>query len=200
MAASRSPNRTNRRSPGREMTDPMPRSQDSSIHLFSNSAHLTTSSVPATLFAATPNQHHAVHHRAPPPRLPPRPGRQGFDPPLTSRDTYDRKGSAMCGSATMQVKYCDEAVNSFLIRDDAYRYRPDVYNRCAGACSGQGARGTTVTSGCHVSVEGDAACRRSGNQMWQDYQDLRANGAGKCGSKHWDQWDNGGRSWRAGRR
>ncbi|KAK8038641.1 hypothetical protein PG993_007052 [Apiospora rasikravindrae] len=104
--------------------------------------------------------------------------------PLTSRDTYDRKGSGMCGSKTMQVKYCDEAVNNFLIRDDAYRYRPDVYNKCAGA-------GTTVTSGCHVSVEGDAACRRSGNQIWQDYQDLRRNGADKCGSKHWDQWEGG---------
>lgn len=106
--------------------------------------------------------------------------------PLASRDTYDRKGSAMCGA--MQVKYCDEAVNDFLVRDDAYRYRPDVYNRCAGACSGAGAAGSTVAAGCHVSVEGDPECRRSGNQLWGDYQDLRAHGASKCGSKHWDQW------------
>ncbi|KAK7921610.1 Vacuolar protein sorting-associated protein 4B [Apiospora marii] len=93
--------------------------------------------------------------------------------PLTSRDTYDRKGSGMCGA--MQVKYCDEAVNNFLIKDDAYRYRPSVYNQCAGACSGAGAQGTTVAAGCHVSVEGDAECRRSGNQLWGDYQDLHPN-------------------------
>ncbi|KAK6837980.1 hypothetical protein PG987_006261 [Apiospora arundinis] len=103
---------------------------------------------------------------------------------LQSRDTYDHKGSGLC--KTMQVKYCDEAVNNFLIRDNQYRYGPSPYQTCSGGCSGAGAEGTTVV-GCHVSVEGDGDCRRSGNQIWQDYQDLRSNGAKKCGSKHWTQ-------------
>lgn len=40
--------------------------------------------------------------------------------PLEARDTYDCKGSSMC--KTLQVRACDEAVNSNIIRNDDINY------------------------------------------------------------------------------
>jgi len=41
--------------------------------------------------------------------------------PLEARDdSYDCKGSSVCG--TVKVAYCDKAVNENLIRDDVVRY------------------------------------------------------------------------------
>ncbi|KAK6069392.1 hypothetical protein SCUP234_10704 [Seiridium cupressi] len=101
---------------------------------------------------------------------------------LEGRDTYDKKGSGMCSS--LQVKFCDEAVNNYIIRDDAQRYKPDVYQTCSGGCSALGLNGWTG-AGCRVFVQGGQDCKRSGNQLWHDYQDIRNNGVDKCGSKHW---------------
>jgi hypothetical protein len=39
--------------------------------------------------------------------------------------------------------------------------------------------------GCGVFIQGGNTCARTGNQMWQDYQDIRSHGAKTCGSKHW---------------
>ncbi|KAK9778067.1 hypothetical protein AB5N19_02550 [Seiridium cardinale] len=101
---------------------------------------------------------------------------------LEGRDTYDKKGSGMCN--VLQVKFCDEAVNNFIIRDDVQRYRPGEDETCSGGCSGLGSK-TYSGIGCGVFVKGDTDCTRSGNQLWHDYQDIRNSGADKCGNKHW---------------
>ncbi|KAH9895327.1 hypothetical protein F4778DRAFT_267239 [Xylariomycetidae sp. FL2044] len=105
---------------------------------------------------------------------------------LTSRDdgvSYDSKGSGMCGA--LQIKYCDQAVNRYIYRDDQVRYTPASHGMCNGGCSALGAEGLQG-SGCSVFVDGPQYdCDVSGNQLWWDYQDIRANGVEKCGSKHW---------------
>lgn len=42
---------------------------------------------------------------------------------------------------------------------------------------------------CKIYVAGPAKCKRSGNRMWRDYQDIRKHGCESCGSKHWGDHD-----------
>lgn len=38
---------------------------------------------------------------------------------------------------------------------------------------------------CRVYIQGGSNCLRSGNQIWDDYQQIHAGNCEKCGSKHW---------------
>ncbi|KAI0006688.1 glycosyl hydrolase family 71-domain-containing protein [Xylariaceae sp. FL0662B] len=95
--------------------------------------------------------------------------------------TYDRDGSSLC--KTMKVKYCDEAVNSLQRNDDQIYGTSD--NKLDGNC-----KANSSGQGCKVFVAGskntgsNKECTMSGNEMWYKYQDLRDNGADKCGSVH----------------
>lgn len=47
--------------------------------------------------------------------------------PLEKRDTYDCKGSSFCGSATLSVADCDNAVNNKIIRNNDVNYGASGY-------------------------------------------------------------------------
>lgn len=38
---------------------------------------------------------------------------------------------------------------------------------------------------CKIFIAGPRDCVRTGNQMWQDYQEIRRAACKRCGSKHW---------------
>ncbi|KAK4185498.1 hypothetical protein QBC35DRAFT_476314 [Podospora australis] len=100
-------------------------------------------------------------------------------PFLTKRDWFDHKGSGMCKS--MNVRACDIAVNDRIIRNNDLNYgAPGSGRPHTGACSANFA-----STGCGVFIQGKSHCARTGNQIWHDYQEIRNNGAKKCGSKHW---------------
>ncbi|KAH6843424.1 hypothetical protein B0I37DRAFT_418525 [Chaetomium sp. MPI-CAGE-AT-0009] len=99
--------------------------------------------------------------------------------PLDKRDSYDCKGSSMRSS--LQVRACDDAVNNKIIRNDAVNYgAPGSGRPQTGACSS-----IFGGYGCGVFIQGKSHCARTGNQIWHDYQDIRKNKCGKCGTKHW---------------
>ncbi|KAI1082899.1 hypothetical protein F5B20DRAFT_597133 [Whalleya microplaca] len=93
---------------------------------------------------------------------------------IEARDYFDCKGSGLCSSFILGS--CDDAANRKLIRNDNINYgAPGSGQSQTGACSGQ----------CGVFIQGDRSCVRSGNQIWNDYHDIRGNGCKICGSKHW---------------
>ncbi|KAI9167996.1 hypothetical protein HJFPF1_04140 [Paramyrothecium foliicola] len=100
------------------------------------------------------------------------------------RDSFDCKGSSIC--STMPVASCDRAVNFNLIRDDGVNYgAPGSGRRFTGTCSKYAIGGLGTQPGCGIFIQGKSHCARSGNEMWWDYQHIRSNGCGKCGTKHW---------------
>ena len=38
---------------------------------------------------------------------------------------------------------------------------------------------------CKIFIAGPRDCVRTGNQMWDDYQQIRKAKCARCGSKHW---------------
>ncbi|KAI1453961.1 hypothetical protein F4805DRAFT_340286 [Annulohypoxylon moriforme] len=93
--------------------------------------------------------------------------------------TYDCGGSIMC--PTVKVVWCDEGVNSKLIRNDDINYgavgsgKPHF-----GVCHGK-----ATDFGCGIIIQGPSHCVRSGNDMWWDYQEIRQSGCHHCGHKYW---------------
>jgi hypothetical protein len=115
---------------------------------------------------------------------------------VLKRTWYDCKGSSMCGNAVNFNRDCDRAVNSMLIRTDAINYG------AAGSvfCSKHNISKTNPRyrsglpdgaekSHCKIFIAGPSSCKRSGNGMWQDYQEIRSHGCKHCGSKHWGSDD-----------
>ncbi|KAE8358366.1 Spherulation-specific family 4-domain-containing protein [Aspergillus caelatus] len=108
---------------------------------------------------------------------------QGYNP-LTNvfepdPSDYNCKGSSMCTTPNF-LKWCDHAVNS-LQRNDVPSYFPTSANETginqSGNCWGD------QTRGCGVFIQGDASCSISGNDLWNDYQNIRnIGGCSKCGS------------------
>ncbi|OTA82009.1 hypothetical protein M434DRAFT_37300 [Hypoxylon sp. CO27-5] len=106
----------------------------------------------------------------------------GTSPSSTLSDpvkTYDCDGSVMC--STLKVQWCDEAVNWSLIRTDEAIYGPAGSGQPhLGACHGRG-----TDFGCAIVLEGSKECKRSGNDIWWDYQEIRKSGCHHCGHKRW---------------
>ncbi|GLA52547.1 hypothetical protein AnigIFM63604_009412 [Aspergillus niger] len=106
---------------------------------------------------------------------------QGYNP-LTNifepvPDDYDCKGSSMCSTPGM-LKWCDHAVNTLYRDDDPTYHSADDQNSLSGNCWGDQNRG------CGVFLQGQN-CSISGNDMWNDYQNIRKiGGCKKCGSYH----------------
>jgi len=94
---------------------------------------------------------------------------------IVKRDSFDCAGSGMCGSAVNFVRDCDIAVNSVLIRNNDVNYGASGSGKADGAQRGR----------CKIFIGGPRDCVRTGNQMWQDYQEIRRAACAKCGSKHW---------------
>ncbi|KAI3319363.1 hypothetical protein HD806DRAFT_539401 [Xylariaceae sp. AK1471] len=100
---------------------------------------------------------------------------------LNARDTYDCSGSGLCQS--LQVKYCDQAVNDRIIRNNDVNYgAPGSGRQYSGAC--QSSSGG-FAYGCGVFIQGKSTCARTGNDIWYDYQAIRSQGCRVCGSRHW---------------
>ncbi|KAG2419319.1 hypothetical protein HFD88_004114 [Aspergillus terreus] len=101
-----------------------------------------------------------------------------FEPDPTA---YDCKGSSMCTTPDF-VKWCDHAVNTLQRYDDPFYFSTSANEsgiNQSGNCWGDGTRG------CGVFIQGDANCSISGNDMWDDYQNIRKiGGCKKCGSYH----------------
>lgn len=90
---------------------------------------------------------------------------------------YDCRGSVMCGATP--VKVCDIAVNQRLHRTNDSYYGPGLSK--VGACNG-----IVPSLGCGVFIQGNSDCVRTGEEIWDDYQDIRyVGGCSKCGTKHW---------------
>ncbi|PYI01181.1 hypothetical protein BO78DRAFT_436345 [Aspergillus sclerotiicarbonarius CBS 121057] len=102
-----------------------------------------------------------------------------FEPDPTA---YDCKGSSMCTTPDL-LKWCDHAVNTLYRDDDPFYHSTevidgDVYSSQSGNCWGD------QTRGCGVFIQGDN-CSISGNDLWNDYQNIRnVGGCKKCGSFH----------------
>ncbi|PKX91136.1 uncharacterized protein P174DRAFT_423979 [Aspergillus novofumigatus IBT 16806] len=101
-----------------------------------------------------------------------------FEPDPTA---YDCEGSTMCTTPDF-VKWCDQAVNT-LQRNDQPSYFATSANESginlSGNCWGDQIRG------CGVFIQGDAHCSISGNDIWNDYQNIRnIGGCKRCGSFH----------------
>lgn len=93
---------------------------------------------------------------------------------------YDCKGDTLC--STTNVKFCDKAVNN-MERGSKIYTSGDIL-ASAGNCwaNAQG-------FGCSVQIRGTDndgnACKITGDDMWNVYQDIRTAGdCSKCGSKH----------------
>ncbi|KAJ5326091.1 uncharacterized protein N7506_009193 [Penicillium brevicompactum] len=104
---------------------------------------------------------------------------QGYNPlenfVVPNADDYDCQGSIMCSTPGL-LGWCDKAVNT-LHRADDEDYSTDV-NRLTGNCWGD------QTRGCGVFIQG-TGCSISGNDMWNDYQNIRKiGGCKKCGTYH----------------
>ncbi|RAL02336.1 uncharacterized protein BO80DRAFT_472333 [Aspergillus ibericus CBS 121593] len=113
---------------------------------------------------------------------------QGYNP-LTNvfepdASSYDCKGSSMCTTPAL-LKWCDHAVNTLYRDDDPFYHSSevidgDVYSSQSGNCWGD------QTRGCGVFIQGQN-CSISGNDLWNDYQNIRnIGGCKKCGSFHRD--------------
>ncbi|RAK90770.1 hypothetical protein BO79DRAFT_215772 [Aspergillus costaricaensis CBS 115574] len=94
---------------------------------------------------------------------------QGYNP-LTNifepvPDDYDCKGSSMCSTPDL-LKWCDHAVNTLYRDDDPTYHSADDLNSLSGNCWGDQNRG------CGVFIQGQN-CSISGNDMWNDYQNIR---------------------------
>lgn len=59
---------------------------------------------------------------------------------------------------------------------------PPGYNR-SGLTSG------AQRGNCKIFIQGPSICKRSGNQMWYDYQNIRAHNCARCGTKKWEPND-----------
>ncbi|KAI1392917.1 uncharacterized protein F4822DRAFT_426118 [Hypoxylon trugodes] len=104
--------------------------------------------------------------------------------PATVPGTYDCSGSHMC--TTLQVRWCDKAVNEKLYRTDDV-----IYGSRSSPVEYKGACGTAYSPlGCGVTIEGGPECMATGNQIWWHYQDIRSKGnCTVCGHKYWDWGD-----------
>ncbi|RAH78951.1 hypothetical protein BO86DRAFT_402295 [Aspergillus japonicus CBS 114.51] len=109
---------------------------------------------------------------------------QGYNPMINvfepDPSDYDCEGSSMCTTPDL-LKWCDHAV-SYLFRDDDLNYHSteviedSLYSTQSGDCWGD------LTQGCGVFIQGQN-CSISGNDMWNDYQNIRTiGGCKKCGS------------------
>ncbi|KAJ5475502.1 hypothetical protein N7539_007789 [Penicillium diatomitis] len=104
---------------------------------------------------------------------------QGYNPLIDayepSPEEYDCKGSSMCSTPDF-LKWCDHAVN-YLQRNDQ-KYYGTYDSQLTGNCWGD------QTRGCGVFIQGNN-CSISGNDLWNDYQNIRnVGGCKKCGSFH----------------
>ncbi|EAW24040.1 uncharacterized protein NFIA_036120 [Aspergillus fischeri NRRL 181] len=96
-----------------------------------------------------------------------------FEPDPTA---YDCEGSTMCTTPDF-VKWCDQAVNTLQRYDDPFYFATSANE--SGNCWGD------QTRSCGVFIQGDAHCSISGNDMWNDYQNIRnIGGCKRCGSFH----------------
>ncbi|CAG8882975.1 unnamed protein product [Penicillium egyptiacum] len=104
---------------------------------------------------------------------------EGYNPTesyaVPTPDDYDCEGSIMCSTPDL-LKWCDHAVN-VLHRTDYLDYST-TGSSLDGNCWGD------QTRGCKVFIQGDN-CSISGNDMWNDYQNIRKiGGCKKCGTYH----------------
>ncbi|KAH8203953.1 hypothetical protein TruAng_001895 [Truncatella angustata] len=96
--------------------------------------------------------------------------------PIFARDAYNCQGSGLCATSPNLKRDCDIAVNDMLVRNDDINYgSSDSGKSVDGAQRGH----------CKVFVAGPAACSKSGNSIWYDYQDIRSHGCNICGTKNW---------------
>ncbi|OGM49583.1 hypothetical protein ABOM_001752 [Aspergillus bombycis] len=108
---------------------------------------------------------------------------QGYNP-LTNvfepdPSDYTCKGSSMCTTPNF-LKWCDHAVNTLQRNDDTSYFATSANEtgiNQSGNCWGD------QTRGCGVFIQGDESCSISGNDLWNDYQNIRqVGGCSKCGS------------------
>ncbi|KAK4151219.1 hypothetical protein C8A00DRAFT_36120 [Chaetomidium leptoderma] len=77
------------------------------------------------------------------------------------------------------VRDCDIAVNTVLFRNNDLNYGAAGSGKADGAQRGR----------CKIFLAGPRNCQRSGNDMWNDYQQIRAHGCSRCGTKTWGELD-----------
>ncbi|KAH8431510.1 uncharacterized protein LDX57_009173 [Aspergillus melleus] len=108
---------------------------------------------------------------------------QGYNPLTNAFEpdpiAYDCKGSPMCTTPDL-LKWCDHAVNTLHRDDDPFYFAASANEtgiNQSGNCWGD------QTRSCGVFIQGDDSCRISGNDLWNDYQNIRnIGGCSKCGS------------------
>ncbi|KAK4183811.1 hypothetical protein QBC35DRAFT_393061 [Podospora australis] len=105
-----------------------------------------------------------------------------FNTPTVQGDDFedfDCDGSKIC--RFLHPEACDDAVNNRLIRGDFLDYgAPGSGRPLTSACSA-----IAGPVGCRIHIQGHRNCTRTGNQIWEDYQDIRESGCQVCGTKHW---------------
>ncbi|KAK4222659.1 hypothetical protein QBC38DRAFT_374648 [Podospora fimiseda] len=105
---------------------------------------------------------------------------------FTRSESYKCGGGWICGSHD-HLKRCDQSVNHYLVRTDEV-----LYGSAGSGREKDGACPPESHFACKIFVAGADHCARSGNEMWQDYQDIRNKkkgncngGRNTCGTKNW---------------
>ncbi|KAI1395361.1 hypothetical protein F4819DRAFT_492563 [Hypoxylon fuscum] len=97
---------------------------------------------------------------------------------IEPRDTYKCTGAKRCHGPSTNI-YCDNIVNNELIRNSTALYGdPNSQAPYIGVCYAD-----RSAFGCRVTIAGGPRCRRSGADIWNDYQDIRHAGCERCGVK-----------------
>lgn len=107
------------------------------------------------------------------------------DPPATYSCDLDSR----CGIFLDMEVECDTVINDHLWRVDNFNYTIGKWPESASAnapCTAKGPyRGRLSAEGAGMTIEGPPHCKRTGNQIWYDYQDIKHYGCKSCGYKSW---------------
>lgn len=103
------------------------------------------------------------------------------NPTWTPNYVYNCDGSTLCN--TLNVKFCDKAVNNMMRGD--HIYTANALLAISGNCWAN-----SYGYGCKVVIQGEEAllnapCTITGDEMWEAYQDIREfGGCTRCGNRY----------------
>lgn len=98
--------------------------------------------------------------------------------------TYDCDVNDMCGAPWME-RLCAVVINHHIWRSDNFTYLigrwPDADWTNAPCVADSVVVGQHMHRGCSMYIEGPSHCKRTGNQVWWDYQAIKRYGCKSCG-------------------
>lgn len=96
-----------------------------------------------------------------------------------------------CGHHIEMPKLCDRVINENIWRSDRFHYTvgkkvwPESERANEPCVDAEDRPGHPSLAGCQMWLEGPEHCKRTGNQVWWDWQDIHHYGCTICGKKTW---------------